>query len=181
MYCISCGKENPDTAVFCNACGDRMPVKMAVVPSGPKGKLKKMSVILFWFLNLITLGLYTPFWFLEMREGINSLRSKKKLGSVGVSLILLLDGMTLCAIPALLCVFGAFVEDADVINASDALVMGSIAMSLTEGLIILFLSFKIRGILDEHFNKHLGRSISFSRLWTLLFTIYYLQYKINRL
>ena len=38
----------------------------------------------------------------------------------------------------------------------------------------------MRRILNEHFNAHLQRGISFSWIATLFFQIYYLQYKINR-
>ena len=44
-------------------------------------QLKKISVILLWFLTNITFGIYVPGWYLTRRNTINNLQSEQKVGS----------------------------------------------------------------------------------------------------
>jgi len=48
-------------------------------------------------------------------------------------------------------------------------------------IVLIIEVFKVRKILDTHFNTYLGKNERFSVIFTLLFGIFYLQYKINRL
>ena len=193
MYCPKCGEKNTDTAAFCAACGDRLPIQALVIQE-PAGnlirsgeELEKMSIIVLALLDIITLGLYPPIWFLTKRKAINRLQSEQKLGVVAPILAIIVLSISLC-VSSFLCAAGLAIEgllenpdEVDSMLTTMTPILCAQILDLVAGVILLFPSFKVRRILDDHFNKQLHRGISFSRLWTFFFQIYYLQYKINRL
>lgn len=128
--------------------------------------VKKAPVILVLILALLTLGLYVPFWFLARREQLNALNSERKLGSKGMFVFVLLL--------LLVSTFYSFSTD-------DAVAGFGTMLGYLCGIYLLLQTFRVRKILKDHFNAHLGRNIYFSWLTTLFLNIYYLQYKINRL
>jgi predicted Zn finger-like uncharacterized protein len=135
-------------------------------------ELKKTSVILMLFLTAITLGIYYPIWCLKRKKEINNLQSKEKLGSgvfvfaiVAYSLTLL-SGLISGFLEGLTGGRSAFQNFLD---------LAFNILNLVVGISLLVRCFKIRRILQEHFNK------SLSAVATFFFQIYYLQYKINRL
>ncbi|MFQ5794346.1 MAG: HEAT repeat domain-containing protein [Candidatus Bipolaricaulia bacterium] len=140
-------------------------------PSSPEPStpdLGRMDVLTLMLLTFVTLGFYIPVWFLTKKRVINSLSSTEKLGSGAPIFALVLYGIA----PIVSIAFAT--TDPSALNA-----LGSL-LSLVGEIITIVLTFKVRRIFNAHFNTFLERNIRFSRLWTLSFTILYLQYKINR-
>lgn len=119
-------------------------------------ELKCTSVLFVIFLMIITAGIYIPIWFLTRRKVINNLQSSQKLGFDGIVLALVLISISLLV---------------DVIGGIENI---SGLLSMVALIIIIFQSFKVRSILEDHF---VGSQ--FSGVLTFLATICYLQYKIN--
>ena len=71
--------------------------------------------------------------------------------------------------------------DTDLTDTALALDVIDTLIVLVACITMLIQCFKVRGMLREHFNEHLGRSIPFSGVATFFFGIFYLQYKVNRL
>lgn len=180
MCCSKCGKENADTATFCSACGNPLsapPVVQESVGGVPQSgqELKKVSVILIIFLTVITAGIYYPAWFLTRRNAINSLQSKEKLNS-GVFVF----AIVVFSISLLLAFISGASEGLGEMDTAKGLDAFSRILDLVAGITLLVQCFKVRRIFNEHFNVHLKRDIQFSRVATFFFSIYYLQYKVNR-
>jgi len=192
--CAECGWLNADYALQCEAChapfhpGPRSLAGAAPVPpmlpaveprarddsaalrtTTPHTPLRRSRVINLVMISVGTGGVYIPFWYLRRRKGLNALHSGIKLG---------------LRVPiALVCVYGL------------ALVMpyGSLSQEvvlLAAGVMNLFLAFKVRSILSDHLDEKItaviphGASVRAqftpSSILTFFFSIYYLQYKINR-
>jgi len=129
--------------------------------------LPKMNVFLLIVLSSVTLAIYIPVWFLRRRDWLNSLSTTEKLGSVLPIVVLVIYCISLLLL--------LFMPDETLSDTIDSLI------SLIGGIITLVLAFSVRRILIEHFKDKLGMNISFSGVATFFFTIWYLQYKINRL
>ena len=138
-----------------------------------KNTMGKTSVLLMVLLTIITYGIYLPVWFLRRQNLFNQLSAKEKLDSGGVIFVLVIFCISALFIPAKL-----LIQNASHIGVLDII---DNSINLLGGLIILILAFKVRRILNEHYNKHLGMNVSFSGVATFFFTMFYLQYKINRL
>jgi len=148
--------------------------------------LKKVPVILTVVYTFITCGIYYPVWFLTRLKGLNALNSPVKLDkkifiliTVIFSLALLeglvsgiVTGMSQAPIDS-----GCTLESLKC-NPAD---MIAFIMSMVAYAGIIFESFKVKKILLDHYEVHLGRAVSFSTLMIFLFQNWYLQYKINRL
>lgn len=137
--------------------------------------LIKMNVLYVIFLSLMTLGIYFPIWILKRQKALDNLQSNEKIGvAVPVTVILLLSFAVLFYLKA------GFVKIDD-ISASNSFETLAAVSDAIGGFTLLFLCFKCRRILDEHFNDYLQKSIRFSMVATFFFGVYYLQYKINRI
>ena len=133
----------------------------------------RRSVLLMIILTILTYAIYMPIWCLRRIGWLNSLSGSKKLGSR-----LPIFALVIFCVSAFILLLEIGIEDVAIINVLDAI---DEFINLAGGATILVIAFKIRGILDEHFNKNLNMGISFSGVATFFFTFYYLQYKINRL
>jgi len=138
-----------------------------------KNVMRKTSVLLMILLTIITYGIYFPIWFLRRQNLFNQLPVKEKLNSGAAIFVLIIYCISVFFIPVKLLTQNASLID--ILNTIDTFI------SLLGGLIILILAFKVRRILNEYCNEHLGMNVPFSRVATFFFTIFYLQYKINRL
>jgi uncharacterized membrane protein len=188
MKCARCGKDNFDAEIFCTACNTWLRAQ----PAGVKTKadvtspwdvtsqgditsqaagLPKISSVRMTVLTLITFGIYLPFWFLKVREPINNLQSKEKIGQ-GINVF--------AAVAACLSMLPFFVPRGNVVTANMIDSISSI-LSLIMGVIVLSESFKVRRILLEHFNTHLQRRIEISGIKTFFGLCIYLQAVINKL
>jgi len=136
-------------------------------------KLKKKNIFLMILLTLITYAIYQPIWFLKQKRAINNLKSKEKLTGTPFIFVIVIYAISI------LILLITFIS----IDTTTLLVIDLIDTLITwTGVIILIvMSFKVRRIFHQYFNVVLKRNIKFSKIWTFLFGIYYLQYKINRI
>ena len=143
---------------------------------------KKTPVFLTILYRLITLGIYTPCWFITRCDQINELNSKERLNKGPFVFVIVI---------ACICFFLSFVsgfvqgfygefinlEALTIVNRLDA---GVMCLSWIAWIILVVQRFKVKRIFIDHFNKHLGEDAIFCGFATFFFNIHYLQYKINR-
>ncbi|MEJ2009299.1 MAG: DUF4129 domain-containing protein [Acidobacteriota bacterium] len=181
-YDIRVRKEGFDLQVMMSALDAQSPVPG--VPADPPlpaaPELEKSNVALLVILTLATFGLYYPIWFMQRRSGINSLRSREKLG-VGVFVIV----FALLALVLVLNVSRSYFPSLGInwLRVFDSMVWAF------SGVLLLIESFKVRGILEAHAEGSVGglfagsinlaQESSLSGVATFFFGIFYLQHKIN--
>ncbi len=143
--------------------------------------LKRRSVILMILLLIVTLGFYYPIWFLRRRAALNRLDSPRKLQRWPF--------LVLLAYFVFDFIFGfvtASRAPEETVGAGGATLL--ISLRLAVGILVLIQCFSIRQILEDHLagpDDTVPRMLSVGRvelsgLLTFLFTIFYLQYAINR-
>jgi len=132
-----------------------------------KPQLQKENIIILILLTFLTFSWYIPAWLWRQREAINNLKSETKIKN-GIFLVLLV----LFFISVLLIIIYPEEGFINVVSRIYGLVFA---------IIILIISFEIRKIFNDHFSKYLGLNVNFSGILTFFFTIFYLQYKINRI
>jgi len=166
MYCSKCGHRADEGVRFCPSCGEGMMPPSGGSP-GPAtagdisdAQLEKYNVWLLILVTIVTLGIYTPVWFLTQRRALNDLRADEKL-TAGVFLLILV----------FYCLSGAA-------DSSDWTgVMGGVsgAIGLVGWILSLIQAFKARRIISSHW------AVPLSGVATFFFQHLYLQWKINRL
>ncbi len=137
------------------------------LPSTPSVTLRKTPVLLVIVLFLVTLGIYTPYWFLTRRLSLNSLPATKALPRI--------PGIVLLAIYSI----DVFVQLVSISGqpAIVAVATYSSGLVLSVGTaLVLVLSFRVRTILNQQ-----DTPIYVSVIGTFLFNVFYLQFKINRM
>lgn len=132
-------------------------------------KLQKNNVLVLVMLFFVTYGIYAPIWFLKQKKAINGLNSKKKLNNK--LLIFTLIMFIISAILFVLLIVLSFFAEESIIKKIDTI---SSLVTLVASFAILIVSFDVRDMLKEHFKREL------SVLATLFFSIFYLQWKINK-
>jgi hypothetical protein len=122
---------------------------------------KRVSVIVMLLLRVITFGVYYSLWLLLRADSFNRLNSKTKLKPGVFVFILIVEALSVIFV-----IIGASVGSS---------VLGFAQLCIIVGFIVIEVQcFKMRRILSEHFGARL------SGAGTFFFTIYYLQFKINR-
>ncbi len=136
-----------------------------------QNRFYRQNVALTVFFTIITLGIYLPAWFYGNVKAFNELHSQKKLGTglIWLAVALYSGG----AILLLMALIVSDPEQYQLLMSLDTLA------SLFGALTVLLLSFDARKIFIDHFNGHLKKEVKFSPALVLLFSVYYLQYKIN--
>jgi hypothetical protein len=129
-------------------------------------QLQKKNVLLMILLVLITNGIYIPIWFLNRKDTFNDLNSKCKLSGVFIIFLLVLSLISTVMLISLILIMEA--ELTLMILTLDPLI------NWIEVIILLVLAFKVRRILSDPFKTNLLVSATF------FFTLFFLQYKINR-
>jgi hypothetical protein len=144
-------------------------------------KLTQTSIITIAVLLTITLGLYYPIWFLQRRAQFNALQSKLKLSATPFMVSIVIGVLSLALSFSGRYFKGLSVTQPDLANLGKILTYTSWGVLLVYLNVLLLQCFKVKLILEHHFNDHLQRQVTFSAVGTFFLTIYYLQYKINRL
>lgn len=126
---------------------------------------KSQSIIVMILLTFVTLGIYIPIYFLILKHSTDKLNQQKKSDGTLVYFLLVTS-----IIEIIFFFIGIIYPIFD--KLSDYFYYGNVVL-------ILFASFEFRSILSEYYQLN-GKNSAFSGLWTFLFTIYYLQYKINQ-
>jgi len=143
--------------------------------------LERRSVVLMILLSVATLGLYYPLWFLRRRAALNSLDSPRKLDAWPFVLCL---GYWIAQFGIAVAARGLPVEAAFGQGISSLLSLAQVGV----GIVMVVQCFYIRDILEDHLagpedaipaGIH-SNSVQPSRMMTLFFQNFYLQYVINR-
>ncbi len=126
------------------------------------------SVWLVLLLTLITLGIYAVFWLRRQSALVNSLRPDLNLSVAYANVVLVVAFL------------GAGLDVASWINDASSLDNAASLGDRLFGIMALVLSLQVRG----GFNRLLGLEKTspywFGAVWTWLFGVVYLQYKINQ-
>ncbi len=142
---------------------------------------RRSSLVVVILLTVLTLGFYVPFWFLRRRRWLNRLNSQVKIG-FGLPLLMLTFQVGAFTIRLM----GApYRQQGLTLPAS--LSLSGLAVSLVQLLLLFKLAYMVREILSDHLKKVLSALsshpiqylVELSGIMTLLFSIWYLQYKIN--
>ena len=141
--------------------------------------LKRRSVVVMVVFTIITFGLYYLAWWFRRRGGLNRLNSEAKLPLWPLLLMLALYVVQF---------FLGLTED---LGADDqavrerAEVLGVI-FQLLVGIVMLVMTFRVKEMIEDHATPDLDsgpmfvEQVKLSGLMTFFFSIYYLQWAINR-
>jgi H+/Cl- antiporter ClcA len=128
--------------------------------------LQKKNILVMILLVMVTYGIYIPIWFMKQRNAINNLKSKEKIPNGPIIFVLVIFILS-----AIMFIPSIIYENTSIGNTIDWI---DSAINIIGGLTIIVISFKIKKILNEHYNAQL------SGLGTFFLTLFYLQYKINQ-
>lgn len=141
--------------------------------------LKRRSVWLMMLLIFVTLGFYYPIWFLRRRPALNRLNSSTKLALWPIAVfaayfvVAFLTGvLTAATLP------DHFGDLADMLRVID----------LGLGILMIIQCFRIKDIIEDHAQRPddtlrddmFKPPVKLSGLMTFFFSIFYLQYAINK-
>lgn len=132
--------------------------------------LEKMAVVWLFLLVFITGGIYTGVWFLKRLDIFNGLNSDIKLHQAPFTFMI--AGCVVNIGITLFIMFSAESINKELLNS---LLLTGDLLNIVVAIVLLLQAFKLRRILADHF----GTKVSW--LGTFFFTVFYLQYKINRL
>lgn len=184
--CRSCGAENPPESTYCAYCGSLLPAGPEeqteperdgtppdrAVPIGDRfgasrASFKRIGLIWFILLSIITLGIYPACWVILRRKDFNALNGTEKIADwaaflpLGLVLLFLFLGTTLTE------------------------GQGGEVFNLLSFAVWIWLAFKMRRILRDHVAAvapdYAENNVAPSALWTVIFTLFYIQHQINRL
>ena len=129
-------------------------------------ELKKTSVFLLLLLSTVTSGIYFPVWFLTQLKGLNSLRSTEKLNP-GVFIFAILMISMAILLP--------------LVSINEYGYVLSLLLQVVFIMLMIDQCIKVRRILEDHHKVAFGKDMDVSKVATVCFQIFYLQYKINRM
>lgn len=138
--------------------------------------LKRRSVWLVVLFTIVTFGFYYLLWFVRRRPGLNRLDSPRKLAAWP---------LVLFAIDLLMSVVIGFVNGATG-NRSIPSAVGVIAQlyQLAVGVLMIVQCFRIKDIIEDHASPEtselFAEHVRLSGLMTFFFSIFYLQWAINK-
>jgi hypothetical protein len=196
--CPRCGEQAPELARFCPKCGEPLAGTLTAPFWEPgseqdealhlESEAARTLPYVHWFVTLVysllTLGLYQPVWLLRRRRGLGLLSRKPGLSPGILWCCLIYLGASLAANLGFLLMGGAL-ESAGAVRGLEVLgalqevftVMDGV-LSLVAAIVLLIYVFRVRRILLEHFEQ-VGRDLKVRWIWTLLFSVVYLQHKVN--
>ena len=146
-----------------------------------KSGLKRRSLVVMILLLIVTLGIYYLVWFFRRRPGLNRLDSRRKLPLWPLLMFAAYFGLQV--------VLAVLVGDASPEQVwGPEVAMGLSLLQLAVGILMLVQCFAIKDIIEDHaqgpdteterglFNPR----VKLSGLMTFFFSIFYLQYAINK-
>ena len=141
--------------------------------------LKRRGLLMMILFTIITLGVYYPIWWFRRRPGLNRLNSPQKLAIWPLVLF-----ATLFAIQLVHGFLQGLTGDDQVLGAGPAAFIS--LFQLVVGIVMIIQSFKVKSIIEDHatpepesapmFVEH----VKLSGIMTFFFSIFYLQWAINR-
>ena len=182
MFCAQCGRAVEAGASFCMACGALVaPATPAPVAALQGHGMDREHWALLLLLNAVTLGAYGLWWWWSRAGRFDALRSPKKFGSRALFLVLLL-----APIGSIL-QLGAQYAEGRLFNPEAAsalptpLEVAGIGLSVVAAISGVVFAFIARRMLLDHYHSQGRADVHVSALWTFLFNLVYLQYKLRRL
>jgi len=188
MYCKYCGEQLPDETAYCSKCGKATGLRAEdsrhIAYRQPEKDdehfygLPKIPLCMIVLLESVTLGIYTVIWFMKRRDAINNLNSENNI-SEGVLIAIA------CFMTASL-MFGFIAGFFEVFDHDTNKLMRGLSnfAGLFSSIASIVIAFKYRKILRDHC-REMRPDVNLegfaSGLWTFLFGIMYLQYKINEM
>ena len=154
------------------------PPKAAVADVAPAG-LKRRSVLAMIAFTFLTLGLYPIIWLFRRRAGLNALNSSRKLP--------LWPLLALVALTVVDFVF-AFAEALSPGTITTGLSSALLVARLATSIVIIVQMFTIKSIIEDHAYTPadpgapalFADRVQLSGLATFFFSVFYLQYAINK-
>lgn len=141
--------------------------------------LKHRSVWMMVLFTVISLGIYYLIWWLRRRDALNRLNSSKKVAIWPLLLLgLLFAGSLVLGILA-----GSLGEGAPIVQTGNLV---SSVVQIVVSIAMLIQTFRVKDIIedhaapDPHSDTLFVERVQLSGLMTFFFSIYYLQWAINR-
>jgi hypothetical protein len=153
------------------------PRARVVDPEPDTHGLKRRSVVVMIVFTIITLGVYYLVWWFRRRSGLNRLNSEKKLA---LWPLLLFTALYVAQL-----VLG-FVEGAAPDVMTPDVEMLAAMFQLVVGIVMIIQTFTVKNMIEDHAapEPHSGpmfvEHVKLSGLMTFFFSIFYLQWAINR-
>ena len=154
------------------------PTAQVAAPATQSG-LKRRRVVVMILLLFVTIGIYYPVWFFRRRGGLNRLDSPRKLALWPLVLF-----ASYFALEVVLTVMAGDETPAQVFGEEVGLVLT--LLQLTTGIIMIVQCFAIKDIIEDHAQGPDGGTemfrpkVKLSGLMTFFFSIFYLQWAINK-
>jgi len=131
-------------------------------------EFRVQNVWLVLLLTFITLGIYAVFWMRRQNATINMLRPDLKATPLFGNLVLAVAFIS------------AGLDIASMISSASSVDGASSILDRIFGLMVLVLSFQVRSGFNFLMGAQKGDANWVSGLWTWLFSVVYLQYKLNK-
>jgi hypothetical protein len=141
--------------------------------------LKRRSVLVMLLFTLITFGLYHLVWWFRRRPGLNRLNSPKKLAAWPLLLYAAMFTIQFC-----LGLAAGIMAPEEVIGEGGRLLLG--VLQIAVAIVMIIQAFRIKDMIEDHAEPEAESGPMFvdhvrlSGLMTFFFSIYYLQWAINR-
>jgi len=141
--------------------------------------LKRRRVLVMILFMIVTLGLYYPVWWFRRRPGLNRLNSPTKLAAWPLILL-----AALFAIQFVVGLVSGASPVEDVIGTNAALFL--LLCRLGVGIVMIVQTFRVKDIIEDHASPDAEggpmfvEQVRLSGLLTFFFSIFYLQWAINR-
>lgn len=134
-------------------------------------ELRSRSVLLMIVLAVITLGLYINYWVHRNAQSLNTALGQELISRTTIALFWSVSIFSLGMI-----IPYAYAEQESSIHGLSNM------LDIANTLFVLFMAFAVRGSLDELLLRSgcYDNRTRFRGIWTFLFGIFYLQWKINR-
>ena len=131
---------------------------------------KKQSWISVLLLSSITFGIYIPFWYKKIKKVTDTFPQDKKLNNTFITVLMIVSFL----IPFFSITITTTVNGVENVFTTNFYGIGTI-LNILRALLIIFLSFNLRSILQSQYNVNLNPVLTF------FLGPVFLQYKINSL
>jgi cellobiose-specific phosphotransferase system component IIC len=155
------------------------PTAQVAAPVTQSG-LKKRRVVVMIFLLFVTIGIYYPVWFFRRRAGLNRLDSPRKLALWPLVLF-----ASFFALQVVLGFVAGEQTAAQAFGGEMELVLSVLQLAI--GILMIVQCFAVKDIIEDHAQGPEGEErglfrpqVKLSGLMTFFFSIFYLQWAINK-
>jgi hypothetical protein len=161
-----------------NAPNPYAPPKTRVVDHEPESHgLKHRSVLMAIVFTIVTFGFYFLIWWFRRRPGLNRLNSPKKISLWPLLLVIVLYVVQFVV---------AFMQEAAPDALSPAVGLAASIFQIFVGIAMIVQAFRAKDIIEDHAapdpnsGPMFGTQVKLSGVMTFFFSIFYLQWAINR-